>query len=192
MLESLQAKQIRLVGLDVDGVLTDNGVYVGLVDNRPTEFKRFDIQDGIGVALLRHAGLKIVILSGRRSEATEVRAAELQVDACVQDDHARKLPAFENLLARFGVRWEDAAFVGDDLPDVPVLRRVGLPVAVANATPDAKAAARHVTTARGGHGAVREFVEEFLRARGHWERTVEAYLTERGERAARPSVAQSR
>lgn len=192
MLEALLAKRVRLVGLDVDGVLTDNGVYVGLVDNHPTEFKRFDIQDGIGVALLRHAGLRIVILSGRRSEATELRADELGVDACVQDDHARKLPVFEELLTRFGVRWEEAAFLGDDLPDVPVLRRVGLPVAVANATADARAAARHVTTARGGHGAVREFVEEFLRARGQWERTVDAYLTERGDRASRRDVAQSR
>jgi 3-deoxy-D-manno-octulosonate 8-phosphate phosphatase (KDO 8-P phosphatase) len=111
------------------------------------------------------------------------------VDAFVQDDYARKLPAFEALLQRFGVRWEEAAFVGDDLPDVPLLRRVGLPVAVANAMPDARSVARHVTQARGGSGAVREFVEDLLRARGHWDATVQAYLTERGEPAPRKSVA---
>jgi 3-deoxy-D-manno-octulosonate 8-phosphate phosphatase (KDO 8-P phosphatase) len=170
------ARRIRLVGLDVDGVLTDNGVYVGLVHGAPAELKRFDIQDGIGVVLLRLAGLKVVIVSGRRSEATDLRAEELAVDACVQDHHARKLPAFRSLLERFGVAWDEAAFLGDDLPDVPILRAVGLPVAVANATPDARAAARHVTRAPGGRGAVREFVEELLRARGAWEQTVETYL----------------
>jgi 3-deoxy-D-manno-octulosonate 8-phosphate phosphatase (KDO 8-P phosphatase) len=189
VLEPLSAKRIRLVGLDVDGVLTDNGVYVGMVEGHPTELKRFDVQDGIGIVLLRLAGLKIAVVSGRQSQASTIRMEELEVDAFVQDDYARKLPAFEELLQRFGVRWEEAAYVGDDLPDVPLLRRVGLPVAVANATPDLKAVARHVTQAPGGRGAVREFVEEFLRARGQWDATVQAYLTERGERAPRKSLA---
>lgn len=180
VLDLTLARRIRLVGLDVDGVLTDNGVYVGMVQGSPAELKRFDIQDGIGIVLLRLAGLKVVLVSGRRSEATDLRAEELGVDACVQDHHARKVPAFQRLLDRFGVRWEDAAFVGDDLPDVPVLGRVGLPVAVANATTDARAYARHVTRATGGHGAVREFAEDLLRARGAWDRTVQAYL-ETGE-----------
>lgn len=178
MLDLTLARRIRLVGLDVDGVLTDNGVYVGMVQGSPAELKRFDIQDGIGIVLLRLAGLKVVLLSGRRSEATDLRAEELGVDACVQDHHARKVPAFQRLLDRFGVSWEDAAFLGDDLPDVPVLGRVGLPVAVANATTDARTFARHVTRATGGHGAVREFAEDLLRARGVWERTVQAYLGE--------------
>jgi 3-deoxy-D-manno-octulosonate 8-phosphate phosphatase (KDO 8-P phosphatase) len=189
VLDAAVARRIRLVGLDVDGVLTDNGLYVGMVQGAPAELKRFDIQDGIGIALLKLAGLKVVVVSGRQSDASTVRMEELGVDAFVQDDHARKLPAFEELLQRFGVRWEEAAYVGDDLPDVPLFRRVGLPVAVANATPDAKAVARHVTQARGGSGAVREFVEDLLRARGHWDATVQAYLTERGEPAPRKSVA---
>lgn len=176
MLDLTLARRIRLVGLDVDGVLTDNGVYVGMVQQHPAELKRFDIQDGIGVVLLRLAGLKVVFLSGRRSDATDLRAEELRVDACVQDHHARKVPAFQKLLDRFGVAWEDAAFLGDDLPDVPVLGRVGLPVVPANATTDARALARHVTRATGGHGAVREFAEDLLRARGVWDRTVQAYL----------------
>ena len=178
MLDPTVARRIRLVGLDVDGVLTDNGLYVGMVQGTPAEFKRFDIQDGIGIVLLRLAGIRVVLLSGRRSEATELRAEELAVDACVQDHHARKYPAFAALLERFGVAWEDSAFLGDDLPDVPVLCSVGLPVAVANATSDARAVARHVTTARGGQGAVREFVEALLRARGEWDATVERYLEE--------------
>jgi len=176
MLDLTAARRIRLVGLDVDGVLTDNGVYVGMVQGKPAELKRFDIQDGIGIVLLRLAGLKVILLSGRRSDATDLRGTELRVDACIQDHHARKVPAFQQVLDRFGVAWEEAAFVGDDLPDVPVLGRVGLPVAVANASNDARALARHVTRATGGHGAVREVAEDLLRARGVWERTVEAYL----------------
>jgi 3-deoxy-D-manno-octulosonate 8-phosphate phosphatase (KDO 8-P phosphatase) len=192
MLDPVTARRVRLVGLDVDGVLTDNGVYVGMVQHAPTELKRFDIQDGIGIALLKLAGLKVVIVSGRTSEANVLRAEELGVDGFAQDDRARKLPAFEELLGRLNVSWEEAAFVGDDLPDLPLLTRVGLPVGVANATADVKAVARHVTSARGGHGAVREFVETLLRARGEWEATVRAYLAERGDHAPRTTGAAAR
>ena len=178
MLDADLARRIRLVGLDVDGVLTDNGIYVGMVQGEPVELKRFDIQDGIGIVLLKLAGIRVVLLSGRRSDATALRGEELAVDACMQVHHARKVPAFAELLERFGVSWDEAAFLGDDLPDVPVLQRVGLPVAVANATADAQGIARHVTRAAGGRGAVREFVEELLRARGEWETTVGAYLGE--------------
>jgi 3-deoxy-D-manno-octulosonate 8-phosphate phosphatase (KDO 8-P phosphatase) len=189
VLDPVAARRIRLVGLDIDGVLTDNGVYVGMVQGKPAELKRFDIQDGIGIVLLRLAGLRIVVVSGRRSDASSIRMDELEVDAFVQDDRARKLPAFEEMLQRFGVQWEEAAYLGDDLPDLPLLRRVGLPVTVANATADARALARHVTVAAGGRGAVREFVEEFLRARGEWEATVQKYLSQRGEPAPRESLA---
>lgn len=191
MLEPLTARRVRLVGLDVDGVLTDNGLYVGLVHGEPAELKRFDIQDGIGIHLLKGAGLHVVIVTGRVSQASTLRAAELGVEL-VQDDRARKLPAFEQLLEQHGVRMEEAAFVGDDLPDVPILRRVGLPVAVANATPDVKALAHHVTEASGGRGAVREFAEALLRARGQWETVVQRYFEERGDRSPRASRAVSR
>jgi 3-deoxy-D-manno-octulosonate 8-phosphate phosphatase (KDO 8-P phosphatase) len=192
MLDAATARRVRLIGLDVDGVLTDNGVYVGMVHHEPTELKRFDIQDGIGIALLKLAGLRIVIESGRSSDASVVRADELAVDAFAQDDQARKLPIFERLLERLAVQWDETAFVGDDLPDVPLLTRVGLPVAVANATADVKAVACHVTTAPGGHGAVREFAESLLRARGQWEATVQAYLAERGDEAGRATGAAAR
>ena len=162
------ARRVRLLGLDVDGVLTDNGVFIGPVAGERVELKRFDIQDGLGLILLRTAGLPVVWLSGRSSEATALRAAELRVEEVLQVPGPRKAAAFAAMLDRRGIEWADAAFVGDDLADLPVLRKVGLPIAVANAVPEVKAAAAHVTRAAGGHGAVREVVEAILRARGDW------------------------
>ena len=175
------AGRITLLGLDVDGVLTDAGIYIGMVGDKPAELKRFDIQDGVGIRLLQDAGIKVVIVSGRMSRATTLRAKELEVTDVVQDDRARKLPAFEEMLVRHGVLWEGAAFMGDDLPDLPVLTRVGLPVAVQNAVEEVREAAQFVTEAPGGRGAVREFAEVLLKARGEWQITVERYLQERGE-----------
>lgn len=181
MLDAPLAHAIRLVGLDVDGVLTDGGIYVGRVADHAVELKRFHVQDGIGVRLLRMAGVSVVLVSGRASEATTVRARELEVDELIQDDGARKLPAFESLLARRALTWDACAFAGDDLPDLPLLRRVALPVAVANAVPEVLAAARLVTRAPGGGGAVREVAEALLRARGDWDALLERYLQERGD-----------
>jgi YrbI family 3-deoxy-D-manno-octulosonate 8-phosphate phosphatase len=149
------------------------------------ELKRFDIQDGIAVHLLRAAGLPVVVVTGRGGQAAEVRARELSVDEFIADTSARKLPAFERVLERRGVRWEECAFVGDDLPDLPLMRRVLLPVAVANAAKEVKEAARHTTTCTGGHGALREFVEMLLRSRGVWAEVVRTYLRERGDVFAR-------
>src|SRR5438105_8255126 len=159
MLDAAVARRLKLVGLDVDGVLTDNGIYLGMVGDHPVEFKRFHIQDGLGVRMLRTAGLLVVWLSGRESAATALRARELEVDEVIQDPTARKLPAFEALLERRGLGWDECAFVGDDLADLPLLTRVGLPIAVANGVTEVKAAARVVTTVPGGHGAVREVAE---------------------------------
>ena len=189
VLDSLAARRVELVGLDVDGVLTDAGVYVGSVGNHAVEMKRFDIQDGVGIKLLRQAGIKVVVVSGRVSEATTIRMGELGIDEVVQDDMARKLPAFTELLERFDTRFENAAFIGDDLPDLPVMWRVGLPVAVRNAVHEVRSAAHLVTEARGGYGAVREFAVTLLRARGQWDELVEAYLAERGEASPRLSGA---
>jgi len=189
MIEPVLAKRIRLVGIDVDGTMTDGGVYLGAAQDgaavRAVELKRFDIQDGLGVVLLRAAGLKVVILTGRVSEAARLRAAELGADEFVQDASARKLPAFESILHKYNLRWEESCFVGDDLPDLPLLRRTGLPVAVANAVPEVREVALYTTKARGGHGAVREFVEVFLKARGAWTDVVRAYLKERDDALAR-------
>ncbi len=179
MIDASLARRLKLVGFDVDGVLTDNGIFVGLVGDHPVELKRFHIQDGLAVRMLRAAGLLVVWVSARRSDATDLRARELKVDEVVQDN--TKLPAFTALLERRGVAWEESAFVGDDLPDLPLLTRVGLPIAVANAVPEAKAAARIVTSLAGGQGAVREVAELILKARGEWQDLVTQYFVERGD-----------
>lgn len=181
MLDPMIAKGVQLVGLDVDGVMTDGGVYVGTTGGQPVELKRFDIRDSIGIRFLRAAGIKVVVVSGRYSDATTLRAEELGVDDVIQDDRALKLSAFEAVLARMEVGVRDCAFVGDDLPDLPILRRVGLAVAVANAMPEVLAVADYTTDASGGRGAVREFATELLRARGQWEDVKHRYLAERGD-----------
>jgi 3-deoxy-D-manno-octulosonate 8-phosphate phosphatase (KDO 8-P phosphatase) len=179
MIDPVVARRIRLLGLDVDGVLTDNGVFLGLVDGEAVELKRFDIQDGLGLVLLRSAELPVIWLSGRHSAATATRARELKVEELLQVAGPEKLPAFAALLERRGIAWEEAAFVGDDLADLQVLRRVGLPIAVANAVAEVKAVASYVTRASGGHGAVREVAEVLLKARGMWPDILQRYFSER-------------
>lgn len=179
MIDVAVAKRIKLVGLDVDGVLTDGGIYLGDVNGERGEFKRYDIQDGLGIKFLRDAGIKVVIITGRVSESVRHRAEELEVDALVQDAAAQKLPAFRTLLARHRVSAADAAFVGDDFPDVSVLREVGLPVAVGNAVPEIRAITTLHLTRTGGNGAVREFAELLLKARGQWDEITGRYIRER-------------
>ena len=178
-LDETSARRVRLVGIDVDGVLTDGGIYLGAVDGTPLEFKRYDIQDGLGIYLLRKAGIRVAIVTGRVSDSVRLRAAELEVDDVAQDAYARKLPAFRRILERHGISPAEAAFIGDDFPDLAVMRIVGLPVAVANAVPEIARIARLRLTRHGGRGAVREFAELLLSARGEWERLTEAYVAER-------------
>jgi len=185
VIEPMVARRIRLVGLDVDGTLTDGGVYLGLAGSQRVELKRYDIQDGLGVLFLRMAGLPVVIVTGRAGEVARLRATELEVDEFVADPMARKLEAFEALLKRRNVRWEEACFIGDDLPDLPLLRRVGLAIATGNACPEVREAAAFTTKLGGGHGAVREFAEAFLKARGSWADVSRNYLRERGDVTAR-------
>lgn len=184
MIDEAAAKRVKLLGLDVDGVLTDNGIWIAPLAGERIELKRFDIQDGLGLTMLRYTDIEVAWISGRHSEATALRARELQVPTLIQEDKARKLPAIERLLAEKGLEWDALAYVGDDLPDLPILRRAGLPMTVANGCPEAKRLATWVTTASGGHGAVREVVEAILRARGEWDGAVQRYLRERGEPAA--------
>jgi 3-deoxy-D-manno-octulosonate 8-phosphate phosphatase (KDO 8-P phosphatase) len=181
VLQPAVAERIKVVGLDVDGVMTDAGVYIGAGPHGPIELKRFNIQDSIGIKLLQSAGIEIVVVSGRTSEATELRARELGIDEIFQDRAARKLPAFQQMLDRAGVTWDEAAFVGDDLPDIPLLKRVGLPVTVQNAVPEVREVAAYVTSRSGGFGAVREFAEVLLKTREEWDEVVRRYLTERDE-----------
>lgn len=176
-----RASGIRLVGLDVDGVLTDGGVYLGDVAGARMEFKRYDIQDGLGIKMLQKAGILVAIITGRVSESVALRGQELGVDELVQDHHARKLPALADIAERRGISFSEMAYVGDDLPDVGVLRVVGMPVVVANASDDARAAAGFQLQRRGGDGAIREFAEVLLQARGQWRDIAEWYVRSRAE-----------
>jgi len=171
------AKRVRLVIFDVDGVLTDAGVYLGVTaSGEPVEMKRFDIQDGLGLKMLQWAGIEVAIVSGRVSRATTMRAEELGIEECHQDEGARKLPAVESLLARKGIGWDETAMLADDLPDLAVLRRVGLPAAVANAVPQIAEKAVWRTALSGGHGAAREFCDALLEARGELDDAIARYL----------------
>jgi 3-deoxy-D-manno-octulosonate 8-phosphate phosphatase (KDO 8-P phosphatase) len=153
-----RARAVRLAIFDVDGVLTDGTLYIGA---QGEAFKAFNILDGHGVKMLQAAGVATAILSGRSSEAVTRRAGELGIAHVVQGS-ADKVADFERLIAAVGVQPTDCAFVGDDLPDLEVMRRCGLAVAVANAVPAVKDAAHYVTRASGGRGAVREFCEMVL------------------------------
>jgi len=189
------ARRIKIVGLDVDGVLTDGGIYLGSVDtrlleghginmgqaasNQPFELKRYDIQDGIGITFLRRAGIRVAIVTGRVSESVKLRARELGIEDVAQDPDAQKLRPFTDMLSRYSLSPSEAAFIGDDFPDMPILRVVGLPVAVGNAVPEILAACTLRLTRNGGFGAVREFVELLLKARGEWRTVTDGYVAER-------------
>ena len=179
MIDPAVARSIRLVCLDVDGVLTDGGIYLGAADGRAVELKRYDIQDGLGIHLLQKAGIRCAIITGRVSESVRLRAAELGIEDLAQDPQAQKLPALLAMLDRHGIKPSECAFVGDDFPDMAVLRLVGLPVAVGNAVPEVRdvCAVRLVRT--GGAGAVREFAELLLKARGEWVAVTDRYVAER-------------
>ena len=167
-----RAKRIRLLLLDVDGVMTDGRLGV---DGAGREFKFFYARDGIGIRLLQRAGLKVGILSGRRAKVVELRARELGIDLLMQkiQDKAR---ALEEILKKEKLHREQICYVGDDLVDLPVLTRVGLAVAVADAAPEVKAAAHLVTRRPGGMGAVREVCEILLKAQGKWKAGVRKYF----------------
>lgn len=179
MIDPTLARSIRLVAFDIDGVMTDGGIYLGDVDGRRLEIKRYDIQDGLGIAMLRLVKLPVAIVTGRVSESVRLRAQELRVDDVAQDPDGHKLAGFMRILERHQLTPGQAAFVGDDFPDVPLLRIVGLPVAVGNAAPEIRAICRHHLRNTGGRGAVREFVEDFLKARGEWETAWNRYVDAR-------------
>lgn len=174
------AARVELVIFDVDGVLTDGGVYIGATEGgEPIEQKRFDIQDGVGIKMLMWGGLDVVLVSGRVSTATELRAREIGV-RCHQEPDAYKIPVVEAILEEKEVGWDAVAMLGDDIPDLAVLRKVGLPAAVANATATVRDVAKWRSTRSGGHGAVREFCEALLEARGELDAVIERYVVERG------------
>lgn len=180
-LDPILAQRIRLVALDVDGVMTDAGVFMGMAGTDRIEMKKFSTQDSVGIKLLMATGIEVAIVSGRVSEATSVRASELGIKEVIQVPDARKIPPFKALLERLGVEFDEVAFVGDDLPDVPVMRLVALPVSVGNAAAEVRELAKFSTQRAGGDGAVREFAEVLLKARGEWDHAVNQYLVGRGD-----------
>ena len=174
------ARRVRLVLFDVDGVLTDAGVYIGAgPDGEPTELKRFDIQDGVGIKMLMWAGLDVAVVSGRVSTATRIRAAELGIEECHQEPDAHKLKVVTELLERKQVAWDEVAMLADDIPDLSVLTRVGLKAAVGNATAPVAAVADWQASKTGGRGAAREFCDALLGARGVLDDVVARYVAER-------------
>ncbi len=177
-IDAALAQRIALVAFDVDGTLTDNGIYIGAADDAPTsrmELKRFDISDGLGIVLLRRAGIAVAFISARHSEATTLRARELGVPHLMQGRGLKKVPTLEALCRELGITTAEAAFMGDDLADVAVMQCVALSAAPSNAVAEVKAVASVQLEREGGRGAAREFIEALLRARGIWDDVVTGY-----------------
>ena len=166
-----RAAQVSLLVLDVDGVLTDGRiVYADYGD----ELKCFDVQDGAGLVFWNRVGLRSAIITSRSSRLLKRRAKELRVDFLAQK-RLLKLPTYEQLLKRLRVSGEQVCAIGDDLMDLPLLRRAGLAVAVSNAVDEVKSIAHYVTRRAGGRGAVREIVDIILRAKGLWDEVLQRY-----------------
>lgn len=168
-----RARKIRLFLMDVDGTLTDGGVCLMSLPNDGgiAEMKVFDAQDGQGLSLAHTMGIQTGFITGRKSPAVTQRAQELHV-TFVYLGQAKKTAAFEEAMQKAGVTEEEVAYLGDDLPDIPLAQRAGLAVAVADAMPELKAISHYVTRARGGRGAAREVIELILKAQGRWEEAV--------------------
>jgi YrbI family 3-deoxy-D-manno-octulosonate 8-phosphate phosphatase len=160
-----------LIVLDVDGVLTDGQI---VLDDRGAETKHFHVRDGLAIKGAMAVGLRVGVLSSRTGRATATRMEELGVELCMQGC-AHKAVGFETICQRAGVLPEEAAYVGDDLVDLPAMVRCGYPIAVADAVAQVRAAARYITTAHGGHAAAREAIEHILIAQGRWDEVVERF-----------------
>ncbi|TBR16694.1 HAD-IIIA family hydrolase [bacterium] len=166
-----KAKKIKLLLLDVDGVLTDGRI---IYDSRGRDLKFFDVHDGLGVYLLKKAGIPTILITAKGSRAIKPRAKDMKVDA-VFANISPKSAVLEGVLKKYKVGLEEVCFIGDDLVDLCMIKRVGLPVAVNNACEEIKKSAVYITAKRGGRGAVREVIEMILKAQGKWEDSVGAY-----------------
>src|SRR4030042_2562046 len=165
-------QRIKMLILDVDGVMTDGGIILG---PGSMELKRFDARDGMGIALARAAGLRIAILTIRDSEAVRRRAMELGIDE-VQQGLLHKEEGYQAILKKHGLKDEEVAYIGDDIPDIPILRRAGLSICVADGAQETKQVSHYVTRRRGGEGAVREVVEMLLDGMGKKEEAILSVL----------------
>jgi 3-deoxy-D-manno-octulosonate 8-phosphate phosphatase (KDO 8-P phosphatase) len=170
-----RAAKVKLLLMDVDGVMTD-GTLWNIPDGQGgfAETKGFDSQDGIALQWLSWNGIKTGVISGRVSPATEIRAKQCKM-TYVYQGHIEKIPIIEEIIADAKILPDEIAYIGDDLTDIVIFRRVGFSIAVNNARPEVKAAAHHITAARGGQGAVREVVELILAAHGLWDQILQKY-----------------
>ena len=174
--EKKLASRIKLLILDVDGVLTNGGIVTGSTDEgMPLELKMFNSQDGLGLRLVKNCGIELAIVSGRESMATTYRAKELGISECHQDPSGIKLPIVEQMLLQKDYGWNSVCMIGDDLVDLPILQKAALPVAVANAVPEIKDVCKWITDSPGGSGAVREVCEWLIKARGQWNKILDDF-----------------
>ena len=165
-----RAKKVKLLILDVDGVLTDGRI---VYDNFGDELKLFNVNDGLGVYLLGRAGIKTVIITAKKTKAVMKRARDMRV-AAVYSNHY-KLKIYQKVLKKFRVKDEEVCFMGDDLLDFPIIKRAGFAVAPPNATEEVKNTAHYITKKHGGKGAVRELTEIILKSQGLWEKAISRY-----------------
>lgn len=165
------AKGIKLLILDVDGVLTDGSI---ILDNEGNEFKSFHVRDGHGIKMLIRAGIHVAIITGRYSKVVERRAYELGITEVYQKSHDKRV-AYRQLIEKHSVDEKEVAYIGDDIVDIPLLKRSGFSVVVADAAEEAKTAAMMITENKGGRGAVREICDFLLKARGLWEDIIDGY-----------------
>jgi 3-deoxy-D-manno-octulosonate 8-phosphate phosphatase (KDO 8-P phosphatase) len=170
-----RAARVRLLLMDVDGVLTDGNLYgIAQPDGCVVEAKAFGSQDGIALQWLSWVGIQTGVISGRVSPATAERARQTKM-TYVYQGHIEKIPIFEEIMEKSGFSPDQIAYAGDDLTDLPLMRRAGLAIATANARPEVKGAAHHVTSVPGGSGAVREICEILLKAHGRWDEILRKY-----------------
>jgi 3-deoxy-D-manno-octulosonate 8-phosphate phosphatase (KDO 8-P phosphatase) len=168
-----RAAQIKLLLMDVDGTMTDGGVtLLSQTDGSALEIKTFDAHDGQGMTLAQTAGLRTGCITGRESAALLRRAHEMKMEF-IYMKQPLKMPAYEEILQKAGVSDSAVAYVGDDLPDIPLMRRAGLAIAVGDAVPEVKKAAHYTTQAVAGRGAIREAVELVLKSKGIWEAMID-------------------
>ncbi len=167
-----RCKKVELILSDVDGVLTTGGL---VFDNQGIETKEFFIRDGLGIKLWQRAGFRFGILTARTSHIVRLRAVELGIEI-VRQGFEDKLPVAQQIIAQQGLQLDQVCYIGDDLTDLPVIRRVGFGVAVADAATEVCSAAHWVTDTRGGRGAVRELIETLLKAKNRWDDLIRRYL----------------
>jgi 3-deoxy-D-manno-octulosonate 8-phosphate phosphatase (KDO 8-P phosphatase) len=166
-----KARKIKIVLLDVDGVLTDGRI---IYDSRGRDSKFFDVHDGLGVHLLKKAGIQAILITAKGSRAIKPRARDMRV-AEVIADISPKTASLDKIIKKYKVAIDEICFVGDDLVDLCMMKRVGLPIAVFNAAPEVKQAAAYITLKSGGRGAVREVAELILKSQHKWEEVLKGY-----------------